>query len=204
MITTKDYWLGALIGLVTGVLVLFIIFRLSFSFPYEKLALLVMLPIALAFGVWFGGFLSKWMPFFAQFGKYAAAGFLSTAIDFGVLNYVSYVTGITAGLTIGWINMPGFAVAVFNGYLWNKLWVFNNRNTENAKVWEDFPKFFIVAAIGLVLNSAVIVLLTTYIPISTSISQERWLNIAKIAASAVVIIWNFIGFKFIAFREKKL
>ncbi len=203
MVTKKDYLIGAVVGFLTGILALFIFLNLRVNFSYEILALLIGIPILFALGVWLGGFLGRWMPFFNQFGKYAAAGFLSTAIDFGILNLASYLTGVTAGATVGWINVPGFLVSVFNGYLWNKLWVFRKPEfiPSKSSLFGDFPKFILVAAIGLLLNSGIIILLTTYVP--HTIAPERWLNVAKVAASAVVLIWNFVGFKFIAFRDIK-
>ena len=111
MITKKDYLIGAGAGFLTGALFLVILWFLAVSFPYQAIFALVFIPALWAFGVWLGGFLARRIPFFAQFGKYSAAGFLSAAIDFAVLNYVSYLTGITAGIVIGWVNVPGFLFA---------------------------------------------------------------------------------------------
>src|SRR3989344_9652284 len=178
MITKKDYLIGAGAGFLTGILFLVILRFLAVSFPYQAIFALVLIPAFWAFGVWLGGFLSRWIPFFAQFGKYSAAGFLSAAIDFAVLNYVSYLTGITAGLVIGWANVPGFLLAVINGYLWNKLWVFklttsdvdSNLSTSDVNIFADFPKFFAVTIGGLIINSSLIIVLTTYIspPLSSA------------------------------------
>ena len=141
MIIKKDYWIGAIAGFLTGALALAILYFLKISFPYQNLAALVLLPVLWAAGVWFGDFLgARVKPFVSQFGRYAAAGFLSTAIDFSVLNLTSYLTGVTAGIIVGWVNAPGFLIAVVNGYLWNKLWVFKDYN--NDGLFRDFPEFF--------------------------------------------------------------
>lgn len=201
MITKKDYLIGAVAGFFTGALLLTVLFFLKFSFPYQTIVMLIVIPIFWALGVGLGGFLGKYIPFLTQFGKYAAAGFLSAAIDFAVLNYISYLTGITAGVVVGWINIPGFSVAVINGYLWNKLWVFKALGRDTRGLLSDFPKFAIVAIGGLILNSALIIMITTYIPMPFGLDSTRWLNIAKVVASIAVIIWNFLGFKFIVFRK---
>lgn len=215
MITKKDYLIGAINGFLTGALCLIILNFLKISFPYENIAALVFIPILWAAGVWLGGFLAKHIsPFFAQFGKYAAAGFLSTAIDFAVLNYVSHLTGVTAGVIVGWVNAPGFLVAVLNGYLWNKLWVFAPQTrfrsvSDLNLVWDktglfsDFPKFFAVGIGGLIINSVLIIAFTTYAPVSivAAVGPSKWLNVAKFIANIAVIIWNFLGFKFIVFKK---
>ena len=191
----------------TGALLLVIFRFLAVSFPYQAIFALVFIPALWAFGVWLGGFLARRIPFFAQFGKYSAAGFLSAAIDFAVLNYVSYLTGITAGIVIGWVNVPGFLFAVINGYFWNKLWVFklttsdvdSNLSTSDVNIFADFPKFFAVTIGGLIINSVLIIVLTSYI--SLPIKPTLWLNIAKFLANAAVLLWNFTGFKFIVFKK---
>ena len=198
MITKKDYFIGALVGLCTGILVLFIFGRLAINFPYQHAVLLIGIPVLWALGVWLGKFLSQWFSFFAQFGKFATVGFLSSAIDFAILNIVSAATGITAGLVIGWVNIPGFLVATINGYLWNKLWVFSSAK---EGLFKDFPKFLMVTIIGLLINSGIIILLTTHITPPLALDAQRWLNVAKIAATTVALIWNFIGYKLIAFRQ---
>ena len=186
----------------TGALGLVILRILNITFPYQNLAALVLLPVLWAAGVWLGDFLgARVKPFFSQFGRYAAAGFLSTAIDFSVLNFTSYLTGVTAGVIVGWVNAPGFLIAVVNGYLWNKLWVFKDYDGKN--LFRDFPKFFAVGIGGLVINSVLIIALTTYAPASIilAVGGSKWLNVAKFIANIAVLIWNFLGFKFIVFKK---
>lgn len=196
-ITKKDYILGALIGLLTGVLSLQIFSFLKIDFKFQKEILLLGIPIVFAFGVWLGKFLGNWIPFFSQFGKFAAVGFLGAAIDFSILNAVSFSTGVTAGITLGWINLPGFLAAVLNNYLWNKLWVFKKTG---GKLFGDFTKFFGVTIAGLIINSATIIILTS---VSFGFEARIWLNISKIIANAVAMIWNFIGYRVFAFRKNE-
>ncbi len=224
----KDYLIGAIVGIFTGILAIFIFGFLNIKIPYQIFALLIAPPIIFSFGIWFGKFLGRWMPFFDQLGKFAVVGFLSTAIDFSILNIVSSATGITAGTTVGWVNVPGFLAATINGYLWNKLWVFRAKSRnfgdeisglvakynsddrdENEEIsdtkfrlFNDFPKFISVTAIGLLINSSLIILLTTYFKIPFGLSAVGWLNVAKVLATLVAMIWNFLGYKFFAFKIK--
>ena len=203
MITKKDYFIAAVNGVLTGVFALAVLYFLDIDFPLQIPAVVFGVPILWVLGVWLGGFLGKWIGFFTQFGKFAAVGFSSASIDFAILNFISNLTGVTAGIIVGWINIPGFLVAVVNGYLWNRLWVFGAPPSSvfpSGGLFHDFPKFFGVTVIGLLINSGIIVLLTTYLP-GFGFPASIWLNIAKVMANAVAMIWNFLGYKFIAFSH---
>lgn len=196
-ITKKDYLIGALAGLFTGILALRIFTILEINFEFQKEFLLFGIPVLWAFGVALGGFLGKWVSFFSQFGKFAAVGFLGTAIDFLMLNSISNATGITAGLVVGWINIPGFLIAVSNNYFWNKLWVFK----KTGNIFENFPKFLAITTAGLFINSGIIIFLTTFLGPYFDISSNVWLNVSKVVATGVTLTWNFMGYKFVAFKS---
>jgi len=200
MITKKDYAIGALVGFFAGIFAIPTLVNLGVKSAGLLIALPPIAAILIAFGVWLGKFLSRWIGFLTQFAKFAAVGFLSTAIDFGVLNVLSMLTGITEGFKIGGVNIPGFAVAVCNGYLWNQLWVFKARN-EGEGLFHDFPKFLGVTIIGLLINSGIIILITTYVAPSFGAGKEQWLNLAKAGATAISLIWNFAGYKLVVFKK---
>lgn len=197
--TKIDYAIGGLIGFLVGIFAIPALINLGIRDQIILLALPWAVAPLFIFGVWFSGYLSRWFAFIAQFGKFAAVGFLNTAIDFGILNSLSVLTGITAGFKIGGVNIPGFAVAVTNAYFWNKLWVFKAQ--DNRGVLHDFPKFLLVSGSGLILNSGMIVLITTYFAQPDSVSSPLWLNIAKVLATGLSLVWNFVGYKFIVFRK---
>ncbi|HBT81215.1 hypothetical protein A2757_01945 [Candidatus Giovannonibacteria bacterium RIFCSPHIGHO2_01_FULL_48_47] len=197
----RDVLLGAVVGFLTGIFTLVILAYLEIDFGYKNLFLPFGIAVLWSAGVRLGYFLARFFPFFRQFGKFATVGFLSASIDFAVLNIVSGLTGVTAGNVVGLVNVPGFAIAVINGYLWNKLWVFEDRGGKT--LFNDFPKFLFVTVSGLLLNSLIVVLLTTYIPLPGAFTPAQWLNIAKVFANAVGLIWNFVGYKFVVFVSKK-
>ena len=193
----SDYYIGVVIGFFIGIFLLPVLFIIRF--PYSALIpLFFVFPIiAIPFGILVGDMLQKTFGIGARFGKYTAAGLLSFSIDFSALNILSFVTGITAGTAVGWINVPGFCVALLNAYVWNKRWVFQKNDGSHAT---HFPLFLFVVIIGLLLNSILVVWISTNVAAPAGIDSQRWLNVAKIIASGAVVVWNFFGYKFIAFR----
>lgn len=203
MLIKQDYYIAALVGFLVGVFAVPTLVNLGYHNRVILMALPIAVPFLWAFGVWLGGFLARWIPFFAQFGKFVAVGFLNYMIDSGILNLLSVATGITAGVNVGWINMPGFLVAVINSYFWNNVWVFKSGARHNEL--QDFTKFFLVTLIGLGINSGLLVIFTSqighyiqgWLPL---VDKRQILNIAKVAATVLSLIWNFIGYKFFVFR----
>lgn len=204
-ISKKDYYIAAIVGTLTGIFAIPTLFHLGLRNPFVFLFSIAIISVLWPFGVWLGIFLSRWLPFMAQVGKFVAVGFLNTAIDFGVLNLLSFLSGVTAGFVVGGVNIPGFIVAVSNSYLWNKLWVFKSESEKGSPAREglfhDFPIFFAVSAIGLLLNSGMVILITTFVSPPFAVGAEAWLNVAKVIATVVSLVWNFLGFKFLVFKK---
>lgn len=194
----KDFLLALLSGFFTGLFAVPTLYHVGIHSIPVLLGVVSILPFLWVFGVWFGLFLSHWLPFMKQFGKFAAIGFLSAAIDFGVLNVISIISGVTKGVIVGGVNIPGFTLAVLNGYVWNKKWTFESHDGE--PLFHDFLKFLAVTLGGLFINSSIVILATTYVAPQFGFSQEAWLNIAKVFANAFGLIWNFVGYKFVVFR----
>ena len=200
MITRNDHYIAALIGFFIGVFLIPTFYNLGLTSRW----VLTLLPLAVALaaflGMRIGARLSGRFTFIAQFTRFLAVGFMNTSLDFGILNLLSRATGVTSGAIVGGVNIPGFAAAIVNSYFWNKLWVFKDRD-ENSHILKDFPLFFFITFIGLLLNSGVIVLITTYVSPVFGFSSNAWLNLAKVAATVVSLFWNFTGYKFFVFKR---
>lgn len=201
MANVVDYIFAVVAGSITGVFLLPILYNLHHLTPWTALAAFAAPPAVFAAGVWLGKFLGRWLRFFIQFGKFAVVGFTNAAIDFGTLNLLSALTGTTSGFVAGGINIPGFLLAATNSYFWNKFWVFQDIGDN---VFADLPKFSVVILSGAFLNSALVVLLTTYVGPHFGASAEAWLNVSKVCASATMLVWNFLGYKFFAFNPDKV
>ncbi|OGD95445.1 hypothetical protein A3F02_03265 [Candidatus Curtissbacteria bacterium RIFCSPHIGHO2_12_FULL_38_9b] len=130
-----------------------------------------------------------------QFSKFALVGVLNTAIDFGILNLMILLTGITSGIGIIPLNIVSFSAAVTNSFFWNKKWVFQSPKEAN------FITFFVITLIGLVINSSIVYIITTFVPPVFVESETLWANLAKVLATGVALFWNFTGYKLIVFKR---
>jgi putative flippase GtrA len=204
-----------------------------------------------------------------QLLRFVAIGFLNTAIDFIILNFISKSLGISSGLQLGTINILGFAAAVTQSYFWNRYWAFGaNQTTDVMKnftrlviiggigvlgflaalfgaqaqavplyyivlfalfvlaeiiAWTSFGisrqsagakpmataghqfiGFVVVSVVGLVINSALVAVVSYYLSTQTlpaGLTPDLLKNIAKIAATGMSLVWNFIGYKLIVFKR---
>ncbi len=204
MSNKKDYKVAIIAGFITGVFLLPSLKNMSIEDGIVVYGLPFVIPVLWVFGLWLGKVLSKWLPVIYQFAKFVVVGFLNTSIDFGVLNLLSMFSGLTTGVLVGGVNIPGFTLAATNSYFWNKFWVFAHKREPGQKVdYSDFFTFVVVVIIGIFINSGIVIFLTTCVDPLFNLSPERWLNIAKVCATAISLIFNFLGFKFLVFRKKE-
>jgi len=201
----KDFLLAVIIGFFTALFILPTLRNVKLlGISYLPYLLMVGLPLLWILALIVGRILSRWLAWIYQFVKFCILGFLNTAIDFGVLNLISFYMGLTGGFIIAGVNVPGFVIAAVNSYFWNKFWVFSKERKEGEYIdYSDIFTFIIVMVSGIIINGAVVVLVTTYIHPVLGFSAARWLNIAKVFATAFNLVWNFLGFKFLVFKPKK-
>ncbi len=127
-----------------------------------------------------------------QLLRFGTVGVVNTLIDFAVLNALVTLLAHPTGSLLLVCNAVSFICASLNSYFANRTWTFSgNRSASIA----EFGVFLAVSLVGLLLNSAVLWLLTG----GTSASLVH-LNLAKLAASVVSMGWNFFGYK-VLFRS---
>jgi len=134
-----------------------------------------------------------------QISKFVIIGILNTGIDFAVLNLLMWQTGIYSGKYIILLNAISFLVAVINSYFWNKFWIF--RAKETTQTGKEFVQFISITLVGMMINTAIVYSVTTLIPPMFGLSVELWANLAKIAATSISLVWNFIGYKLFVFKK---
>ncbi len=124
-------------------------------------------------------FLQKW-PVIMQFLKFAGIGFLTTAVDFLVLNLISKYLGVNEGLKLGGVNVVSFGAAVLHSYFWNKHWAFGDIQ---VGVWRNFWRTVLIGAIG-VLGVAAAVL-------GGNAAAPAWYYLIVLGVLAIteIVIW---------------
>lgn len=137
------------------------------------------------------------------FLKYAVVGVSGTIID---------VAGFTALISLTSLNRfvaasMSFVAAVINNYSWNRIWTFQDHVHEIKK---QFPKFFAVSVVGLLLNlfflwliALIIASLFTAIGFIPSVeAMPTWgQTLAKLGASACVLTYNFLANRYWTFKQ---
>lgn len=162
--------------------------------PIPFVLLFLVFPTISIIGMFTASYLGKKFPILWQVAKFGQIGVLNTAVDFGILNFLINVTGVTSGAEIILINAVSFTTALVNSYFWNKSWVFDKAKKSN------FLTFIVITLIGLSINTGVVYGLTTYISPIIVTSSTLWANLAKVLATCLSLVWNFAGYKLIVFK----
>lgn len=203
----RDYMYGFVAGLIAGFFAIPTLINLEYTSSTILFGAVVALPVCALIGVWLGKLVASRLAVAVQIVRFIIVGVANTSIDFGILNLLSLATGIKGGIEIGGVNILGFIVAFLNSYWWNKHWVFKKDPLPGEMIGQSKPsqnseffKFFLVNIIGIVINSSVVILITTYVTPIFGVSDTLWLNLAKVVATCFSLVWNFLGFKFIVFR----
>jgi len=189
-----------ILGEIVAVFLSFVLRGLGFIlFPVWYL--FFSLPILALIAVFIAYLIGKKIPIIFQFAKFVTVGLANTAVDFGVLNFLMWTTGIYSGKNIVLLNSVSFLISVTHSYIWNKLWTFRARG--KADVAKQFLQFLIVSIIGTLLNSGIVYIITTWLSPVAGLSSVSWANAAKLLATGVSLVWNFVGYKFIVFKKKE-
>jgi putative flippase GtrA len=122
---------------------------------------------------------------FIKFFKFGIVGASGLCIDFCITWIFKEKVGANKYLS----NSLGFLVAVTNNYILNKYFTFQNTNSQFIT---QLISFLVIALIGLGLNLFILYWLQTYSKIN--------FYLCKIAATAIVFIWNFTANYFITFN----
>lgn len=136
---------------------------------------------------------------FNQFWRFAVIGVINTAIDYGILFLLSKATGITKGNGVIPLNVISFSIATINSYYLNKKWAFGDQS--RLEQGRKFSLFLVVSIIGVVINTGIVRVVSTNIAPMFGLSPRLWLLASKLVATAISLIWNFIGYKVVVFKK---
>ena len=137
-------------------------------------------------------------PLILKFLKFGVVGVSGAVIDFGMTALCKGILGMPELLA----NAIGFTVAATSNYVLNRIWTWKSTSKD---VGVEYAKFFFVSLIGLGLNSLIVLLLkdTSIVPrfVDTTLDWDFW--VAKVIATAIVMVWNFLANNFFTFRKKR-
>ena len=121
-----------------------------------------------------------------QLWRYGIVGLSSAIVDFGIL----YLLTDKLNFYYLWSATISFTAAAALNYYLNKTWTFK----VGGELAKQMTVFLLIAGSGVMLNNLILYLLVEY---------AHWCYIyAKIIATAIVTIGNFIGNKYLTFRIK--
>lgn len=202
-----DLILTLFIGEVCAWLIMFIGNNLSVENP-DILAILpyfkylpVVFPVLCLVGLLIAYFLGRIMPIIYQLARFILVGGLNFLIDMGVLNFLIFATGISTGIIQSSFKASSFLIAVINSYVWNKYWIFKRDATEN--IYREFFQFLIISVIGFSINIGIDYIFVNMVSPFGGMALKTWAQFSAMVASALAMIWNFMGYKFIVFDTKK-
>lgn len=212
----KDYILGTIAGLIIGALVLPILKNAQPDL-YESIWSLI-IPfffIAVPAGLIVASFIAKKIAIVWQLAKFLVIGVMNTLVDIGVLAFISLIvttefhsfssenTWFTAlSLTVTYYSFYkalSFIIANINSYFWNKYWTFGADN--QSKVRTEFFQFFLVSLVGFAINVIAASLVFTSLAEAGHFNLGQTGLIGAAFGSALGLIWNFVGYKFLVFKK---
>ena len=135
-----------------------------------------------------------------RFLKFATVGAIGTVVDFGMLNLLIQL----AGLSKLWANTCSFTAAVISNFVWNRLWTFPE--SRERPLLSQLSQFALVNVVGLAINQAIFLGLDRFVlgeagmlaaPMSSLASAldiahfTLAVNLAKAIAIMIVLFWNF-------------
>lgn len=196
----KDVVFGAINGLIFGALLPVVLKNMNIAISANKgIIIAIFFMLLAATGIYIGYLLSKIIPVIFQIAKFGAVGAANFAVDIGVLNLLIFATGIATGFPYTIFKIISFSFAVTNSYLWNKFWAF--KKTDTKKAGKEFVQFITISVIGLILNTLIASFLVNVTGPLGGIKVKTWASIAAAIASACVMAWNFVGYKFWVFKK---
>lgn len=120
---------------------------------------------------------------FAEMLRFGLIGIGATAIHYSLLFWLVHggpdVEPIVA-------TTIGYAVSLIFSYILNRRFTFHAHNSVGA----SFAKFAVIYGVGLVLNAWIV----------DALAVDDSVLAAQLAASTVVLFWNYLGARFVAFR----
>lgn len=118
-----------------------------------------------------------------QLARFAIAGVIATAAHYTVLVLLIEIARAPPLFS----TTAGYCVGIVVSYILNRRYTFKSE----APFAQSFAKFAAFYGVGMFLNGAIFAAL---------MSIGAWYLVAQVVATAIVMVWNYFGARFVAFR----
>lgn len=218
----KDLIVSLFIGEISAWLIVVLAKGLVPAEAYAKYSDLILfgLPIIFPFVcvivIFIAQIVSKKISVVYQIAKFVLIGGFNTLVDWGILALtISFFQDsfsispkdtfwIVFSFSVAYYSFfkaISFIVATTNSYFWNKLWTFKRTTAE--KSGKEFLQFLTVSLFGFLINVGIASAIFMFVAPIAGLNSQQWEIAAAVAATAVSMTWNFLGYKFIVFNAKK-
>lgn len=170
----------------------------ALELPYLNWLLPISFPFLTLFCLWISYLVGKKFLFVFQLAKFILIGSIFALFDLVILNSLMVWLGITKGLGYSILVTISFLIATIIKYTGNKFWAFEK---VGGKVGAEFSKFFVITLISGVIQVAVASFVVNTIEPLFGMQDIVWANVGKILGIIVASAWNFLGYKFIVFKQ---
>jgi putative flippase GtrA len=91
-----------------------------------------------------------------------------------------------------------YSAGIANNYTLNRLWTYSDSRSKRVSL--QFLQFAVVSICGLLLNNAIVLLLTSWLDLLYDAPSASYLP-AKLFATALVLVWTFTANRLWTFND---
>jgi len=144
--------------------------------------------------------LSRLVPVAPRFIRYGAIGLFNTVLDIAIVTTFAARSGVYEGWMLAAVNVLSFGAINVGSYFLNRYWTFASREPATVR---EFTQFAGVLLSSLIINTALVYILTTHVSSPSYLTASQWVVAAKVVGIFFSLVWNFGGFYFIVFRSPR-
>ena len=157
-------------------------------YPQATYVFIILIPLLTVAGMWALEKLNNRVFILFQLAKHVLVGVFAMFIDLETFQFISLFLGTSIAFFITTSKALSFLIAAIAKFIGNKYWVFEKMQRDGIK--KELLMFFIITIVGLLID------LAAFIGFSCTFN----VSISVILAAIVAAVWNFLGYKFIAFK----
>ena len=127
--------------------------------------------------------------------RFLAVGGFNTLLDFGLLFIFKAM-----GLPVITSNILSTSIAFCFSFIANKKYTFQSTD---ANIKREIVLFILVTLFGLWILQTIVIQSLLYPLSALGLTEDVSLFVAKIIATAVTMVWNYVGYSRLVFKKKE-